>query len=186
MKKFEKGRECERVRRKNTYDEDKLTLTIEESLKEFSDVVYRVARNLVKNEADAQDIYQEVFLRFMKYSINKQYDSLDHARHWFIRVTINCHHTFIERNMRREELEKSVYYMKDEPRNYSSLTEAVQELDEKYRIVVHLFYYEDYRIKEIAAILEENENTIKTRLARAKGLLKSKINVEQLGGMSGE
>lgn len=172
------------MRRKNTYDKHKRTLTIEDSLKEFSDVVYRVAHNLAKHEADAQDIYQEVFMRFMKYGINKEYDSLDHARHWFIRVTINCYHNFIERNARREELERNTYYVREENQDYSSLTEAIRELDEKYRIVIHLFYYEDYKIKEIATILEENENTVKTRLARAKKQLKDKINVEGLGGMS--
>jgi len=172
------------VRRKNTYNEHKLTLTTNDALKEFSDVVYRVAHNLAKHEADAQDVYQEVFMRFMKYGITKEYHSLEHARHWFIRVTINCYHDFIEKANRREELEKDLRHIKGEQEDYSSLTEAIQELDEKYRIAIHLFYYESYKIKEIARILEENENTVKTRLARAKKMLKQKISVEQLGGIS--
>lgn len=159
----------------NTYEKHKLTLTTEVALEEFSDVVYRVAYSYAKNEADAQDIFQDVFMRFMKYGIGKEYDSLDHAKHWFIRVTINCYHTLVSKRKRRDEIEKDPRNIKERTREYSSLTETVGELDEKYRIVIHLFYYEDYKVKEISNILGENENTIKSRLARAKKILKDKL-----------
>ena len=162
-------------RKTNTYDKHKLTLTIETALEEFSDVVYRVAYSFAKHEADAQDIFQEVFMRFMKYGIGKEYDSFEHAEHWFVRVTINCYHTFVSKVKRREEVETDPRNVKEGKRDYSTLTEAIGELDEKYRIVVHLFYYEDYKVREIADILEENENTIKTRLARAKKMLREKL-----------
>jgi len=162
----------------NTYDEHKLILTIETALEKFSDVVYRVAYSFAKHEADAQDIFQDVFMRFMKYGIEKEFDSLEHAEHWFVRVTLNCYYTFVSKAKRREEVETDPRNIKTEKKDYSTLTETVGELEEKYRIVIHLFYYEDYKIKEIAAILGENENTIKTRIARAKKMLKNKLESE--------
>lgn len=171
------------MERKNSYDNQKIMLTAETALKEFSNVVYRVAYSFAKHEADANDIFQDVFMRFMKYGIDKEYDSLKHAEHWFVRVTMNVCHTFISKAKRRREVESEGLNTYDAPaRDYSIVTQSIQELDEKYRIVLHLFYYEEYKIKEIAEILNENENTIKTRLARAKKALKDKVGTE-LGGM---
>jgi len=172
-------------KKKKSHNNEKITLTVEKALEEFNDVVYRTAYSFAKNEADAKDICQDVFMNFMKYGINKEYDSLDHARHWFIRVTINCHHMFHRARKRREEVEKLGVVM-TEKSEQNGVTErvidAVGELDEKYRVTIHLFFYEGYKIKEIASLLEENENTIKTRLARAKRMLKSKLGTMATGG----
>jgi len=150
---------------------DKILLSDEAAIEYFSDTVYRVALNMVKNEADAQDMFQEVFLRFIKYK--KGFDSMDHAKAWFIRVTINCCNSFFKKQKRQTEIEAMTDIPEEEKVDYG-ITEHVQALEEKYRIVIHLYYYEGYKIKEIAEILQENENTIKTRLARAKKILKEK------------
>lgn len=156
--------------RKDKYP-DAISLSNEEAIDHFSDTVYKVALNLVKNEADAQDIFQEVFIRFVKRE--GTYDSMEHAKAWFIRVTINCCNSFFTKNQRQStaELLVDISY---EDKSQHEITYLVQALDEKYRVVIHLYYYEQYAIKEIAALLEENENTIKTRLARAKKELKIK------------
>jgi len=151
----------------------KLTLLLsnEEAIDRFSDTVYRVAFNQVKNQADAEDVFQEVFWRFIKY--NKGFDNLEHAKAWFIRTTINCSRTLFAKQKKRSEIELVIDVPEEGATDYG-MTECVQELEEKYRIVIHLFYYEHYKIKEIAEILDENENTIKTRMARAKKILKEK------------
>jgi len=171
------------LKRKNTYEQSKVVLTVETALKEFSDVVYRVALNLAKHDADANDIFQDVFMRFMKYGVGKEFDSMDHAKHWFIRVTMNVYHTWVSKAKRRVEIEKdgTDINLKEKKRDLSTVTDCVQDLDEKYRIVVHLYYYESYKINEIALLLGENENTIKTRLSRAKKMLKTKLK-DELGG----
>lgn len=167
--------------------DDKLTLTTEAALENFSDIVYRTAYGIAGQNADVQDIYQEVFMIFMKYGIKKEYNSWDHAKYWFIRVTVNCFHALNKKAKRQEELEKDSYFQIESEKstsisNDSEVLEAVQELEENYRVVIHLFYYERYKIKEIAAILEENENTIKTRLSRGKKLLGGKLQKCPLGG----
>ena len=164
----------------NIASEGKLTLTIENALESFSDVVYRVAASFAQCEADARDIYQEVFMRFLKYGIGKEFNDLAHAKHWFIRVTINYHHTQASKTKRLKEVEKdSAVHLTEKVKDYGEVTEALQELDEKYRTVIHLFYYEGYKIKEIADLLKKNENTIKTRLARGKKLLKEKMESDR-------
>ena len=146
-----------------------LMLSDEEAIKHFSDTVYRVAMNMLRNESDTHDVFQEVFLRFVKHK--KKFESLEHAKAWFIRVTINCCKDFFRKQKNHQDLDMATSIPAVEDRQYG-MTEYVQALDEKYRIVVHLYYYEQYKISEISDFLKENENTIKTRLARAKKILK--------------
>ena len=147
---FEKG--CDELLRKiATYNKEnnrkKLTLTIEDALEQFSDDIYRVAYSITKHEADAQDVYQDVFMRFMKYGIKKEFNSLEHARFWLVRVTINCFNANLEKRKRWEE-EKNPRFLTEEREETSqaedavteTVLEAVKQLDEKYSIVVHLFY----------------------------------------------
>lgn len=148
---------------------NKLVLSDEDAIEHFSDTIYRVAMNQLKNESDTQDVFQEVFLRFVK--LKKKFDSLEHAKAWFIRVTINCCKDFFRKQRNHQDLDSAMEIQATEAKQYG-ITSYVQALDEKYRIVVHLYYYEQYKIFEIAEILKENENTIKTRLARAKKTLK--------------
>ena len=155
--------------------ENKLMLSNEQAVYHFGDTVYRIALKMTKHEVDAQDIFQEVFMRYIKYS--KGMESLEQAKHWFIRTTINCCKDFFEKKKKlfnEVEIEHAMLEA-DEKRDYSSVRDAVQDLDGKYRIVVHLFYFEQYKIKEIAEILNESEGTVKSKLKRARDLLKEKI-----------
>jgi len=149
----------------------KFLLSDEEAVNHFSDTVYRVAFNMLKNDADTQDVFQEVFLRFIKHS--GKYESLEHAKAWIIRVTINCSHDFLRKQRHHLELNAALEISSKDATD-RGMTHYIQGLDEKYRIVIHLFYYEQYKISEIADILKKNENTIKTWLARAKKILKEK------------
>lgn len=148
-----------------------ISLTCEEVINQYSDTVYKVALNMMRNESDAQDIYQEVFLRYVKNE--KKFESFEHLKAWLIRVTINCCNTmFSEKNKKASsELIVDVPYF---DKQQHEITYYVQQLDEKYRIAVHLFYYEQYSSKEIAHLLNEKEATIKTRLSRARAILKEK------------
>jgi len=159
-------------------NEDAFTLSIEETVHHFGDTVYRIALKMVKHEADAQDVFQDVFMRYIKYA--KNLTSLDHVKHWLIRTTINCCKDFFEDRKRQTHLmeAQSENLESEVPKNHDSVREAVQELDEKYRITVHLFYFEGYKIREISELLDEPENTIKSKLNRARHLLKEKIQDE--------
>lgn len=155
------------------FDKKKHTMVLsgDDAINHFSDTVYRVALNILKNEPDTHDVFQEVFLRFIKHKT--KFESLEHAKAWFIRVTINCSNDFLRKQRHHLVIDEAVEVAVTDKVEHG-MTAYVQELEEKYRVVIHLFYYEQYKINEIADILKENENTIKTRLSRAKKILQKK------------
>lgn len=145
--------------------------TCEEVIELYSDMVYKVALSTMKNESDAQDIYQEVFLRYVKY--NTSFESLEHVKAWFIRVTLNCCKSVFTSKKRKENIPLEVD-IPVENKADSGIRYLVAELEEAYRIVIHLFYYEELSIKEISSILGDSESAVKTRLSRARVMLKEK------------
>ena len=155
--------------------------TYEEIIKRNSETVYRLAYSLVKTQSDADDIYQEVFLRYVRKT--PVFDSREHEKAWFMRVTINCCKNFWKSPwmQRRSALEKDVLEKeaacetKDENQR---LIDIVKQLPEKYRVVIHLFYYEELSIKEIAKITKSKASTVRTRLTRARRLLQRWLKEE--------
>lgn len=153
----------------------------EEVIKRNSETVYRLAYSLVKTQSDADDIYQEVFLRYVRKS--PVFSSEEHEKAWFMRVTINCCKNFWKSPwiQRRSVLEKDVSEKeaacetKDENQR---LIDIVKQLPEKYRVVIHLFYYEELSIKEIAKITKSKASTVRTRLTRARRLLQRWLKEE--------
>lgn len=140
--------------------------------------VYRLA--LAKcggKRENAGDVFGEVFYQLLKYlNKGKSFNDINHEKAWLIRVTLNCSkvifRTYSGGNS-SELTEEQFYAMRDN--DTSEVYEAVMALPEKYRIVIHLFYYEDYSIKEIAHIIGIKENTVKSQLSRARKMLKSDI-----------
>ncbi|MFG6369336.1 MAG: sigma-70 family RNA polymerase sigma factor [Lachnospiraceae bacterium] len=164
----------------------------EEVIWKNSEMVYRLAYSLVRTRADADDIYQEVFLRY----IQKEpiFESAEHERAWFLRVTINCSKNFwkspwLQRKvvMEMEDIEEAAakniegktelaYGMYAET---SALIDTVKQLPNKYRVVIHLFYYEELSVEEIAKITGAKESTVRTRLTRARRQLRTLLNKNQ-------
>jgi RNA polymerase sigma-70 factor (ECF subfamily) len=145
---------------------------IEKVLEEYSNMVYRLALSQTKNTADAQDVYQEVFLRLI--STGKAFESDEHLKAWLIRVTINCSRKLFSAAWFRHTvpLEEDVSF---EMKENGEIYYAVMNLPLKYRTVIHLYYYEGYTLEEIAKILLKKPATVRSQLARARNLLKSNI-----------
>ena len=137
----------------------------------YIDTVYRVAFSMLKNPHDADDVTQEVFLKL--YTSHGEFQSDAHAKNWLIKVTVNaCRNVFRTPWRRVEDIEEYAQTLGFETPQQSDLFLAVNSLDRKYRIAVHLYYFEGYSVKEIGEILGISENTVSTRLARARGKLK--------------
>ncbi len=141
----------------------------------YADTVYKIAISYSTQKQDAEDIFQNVFLKL--YKNKKDFQDEDHIRKWLIKVTVNesknIWKTFWNRNVDSiDELNKEPIFLSEDK---SELYYAVQELEPKYRIVVHLYYYEGYSVKEISEVLKVKETTIQTRLLRARRQLKSKL-----------
>lgn len=133
-------------------------------------MIFRLAMTYLKNIQDAEDITQDVFIKLFKYK--KTFRTVEDEKAWLIRVTINA----------SKDLLKSAWFRKTVPiaedlvfedKKHNDLFYAVHQLETKYRSVVHLYYYEDYSIKEIAKILRIKELTIQTRLYRARKQLEN-------------
>lgn len=149
---------------------------INEVLCNYSDMVYKLALSQTKNRADADDVFQEVFISFMKNT--KPFESEEHKKAWLIRVTIN-HSRKIFRSawFRRtvslkEPLSETLQFdMKEK----SDVYDAVLQLPRKYRTAIHLFYYENMSIVQISKVLSIPESTVKSHLYRARQMLKHKL-----------
>lgn len=138
---------------------------------QYSDMVTRIAIMNVKNIDDAKDCYQNVFMKL--YCYKKKFDDHEHIKAWLIRVTINeCkdyQKQFWKRNINIDEI---IIGREDEK---LVILPLVMKLASKNRNVLYLYYYEGYSINEIADILTENPNTIKSQLVRGRKLLKKKL-----------
>lgn len=144
----------------------------QELISEYFDTVYRLAYSQTKDKSHAEDVTQDVFLRFIKNE--KPFESKEHIKAWLIRVTVNCSKSVFTSSWYK----KTVPLTEDIPfetKEQSELYSAVSELPAKYRTVIHLFYYEDLSVAQIAEYLKTNESTVKSQLHRGRELLKSKL-----------
>lgn len=145
---------------------------LEKMIEKYSDMVYRLALTRTKSKENSEDVYQEVFLRLSKKL--PDFESEEHEKAWLIRVTINCSKNLLSSKFLKykEELKDDITF---ETKERHDIYYAVQELPLKYRTIIHLYYYENYKINEISKILNIKENTIKSNLSRAREKLKQKV-----------
>lgn len=139
---------------------------------------YRVAYSYVKNADDALDIMQESIYKAVAHVDSLQ--DINYINTWFYRIIVNTSIDFLRKQKKvipvdNEVLASFVSETNDEYENFD-LQKAMDDLPEKYKSVVVLRYFEDLKIEEIAEILNENTNTIKTRLYKALKLLRIKMD----------
>lgn len=144
----------------------------EQIVRTYADMVYRIAYRYVKNEIDTDDVFSEVFLAYFKKE--RTFESEEHRKAWLIRVTINCAKDFLAQRAQSQQLceETLSDQTARDSDTYLDLYDAIEQLRPEYREIIKLYYLDDLSVKEIAQILNRNENTIKTQLFRARDLLK--------------
>lgn len=152
-----------------------MRLSVEEAFRRYGDRVFSVAFSICQNKEDADDTVQDTFLKY--FTRNEDYIDETHLKAWLLRVAINRAKDITGAFWRRnrvswEEYMAELVFQEPEDR---SLFEAVMRLPEKYRIVIHLFYYEEYAIDEISATLRSHPGTVKSQLNRGRKLLKSML-----------
>jgi RNA polymerase sigma-70 factor (ECF subfamily) len=146
-----------------------------ETLEQYSDMLFKVALSYTKTKATAEDILQDVLIKYM--TDTTEFQNEEHKKAWLLRVTINECKKFFRSiwNVRRIPLEDIYSFDKPEKHN---VFYAVMELPRKYRMVIHLFYYEQMSVREISNILRLNENTVRSHLFRGRKILKEVLEVE--------
>lgn len=150
---------------------------VNSAMQRYSDMVLRLCMVNLKNTADAEDTFQNVFLKYTLSTI--RFESEEHEKAWFIRVTINACRDLLKSFFRSRTvaMEELTGYAPEVTADQYAVMEAVWSLPKQYRMVIYLHYYEGYTAPEIAGILHRNANTVYTHLNRGKELLK-----EALGG----
>lgn len=139
----------------------------------YKDDIFRLALSYTNNYADAEDITINTFFKLYK-NFNKINNSV-HLKKWLIKVAINECKTLSLSNWK-----KKVSFFKDNEENNikditpeSELLDSLAQLPKTDRLIIHLFYYENYKIDEISQILKKSNNAIKTKLHRARVSLKN-------------
>ena len=137
----------------------------------YIDTVYRVAFSMLKNPHDADDITQETFMKL--YVSNVTFMSEEHVKNWLIKVAVNgCKNYFRAWWRNHADIDEYVQTLGFESKDQTELFYAINSLDKKYALIIHLHYFEGYSCKEIGHLLSISENTVSTRLRRARGKLK--------------
>jgi RNA polymerase sigma-70 factor (ECF subfamily) len=149
---------------------------VEETVTRNEDKMFRAALAIMGGKTDAEDILQDVFIKL----IEKQpsFESPEHETAWLIKVTVNL----CKSRLRSHWWKKTVPLLDTYPAqtdDQQGMMQSVLALPSKYRIVIHLFYYEGYRTKEIAEITGQKESTVREQLTRARRLLKDFLEGER-------
>ncbi len=136
----------------------------------YIDTVYRLALSRTKSREHAEDISQDVFVKLMQNK--KKFESEEHLKAWLLRVTINLTKDLFSSHWYRttDELDENITY---EATESNGVYDAVMALPQKYRTVIHLHYFEGYRVEEIALITNSTAGTVKSQLHRGREMLKN-------------
>lgn len=154
---------------------------IERILEKYGNTIYRAAYLQVKSRAQADDIYQDVCIKLLR--LQSRLSSEEHLKAWLLKATNDCCRDYwksawyrrvtVDTRLVTNEMEEH------EEEGAGEITESMWQLPDKYRMILHLHYYEDYSIREIAELLHMKENTVASRLSRGRGKLKQ---ILQKGG----
>ena len=144
----------------------------------YADTVRRICFMHLKNHSDVEDVFQDVFLKYILYE--HCFESDEHEKAWIIRVTINRCKDLLKSFFRRrvqslEDVNTEPFYIQKESR---TVLDAIMKLPGNYKDVIYLFYFEGYSAVEIAELMGRKENTIYTWLSRAKLKLKNELGGE--------
>lgn len=147
----------------------------EKALEKYANTVRKICFMHLKKQHDVEDVFQDVFLKYVLYQ--KPFESDVHEKAWLIRVTINSCKDLLKSFFRSKVSSLNDVNVKDFSIDESeyNLLDMILRLPDNYKNTVYLFYYEGYSAVEIAKILNKNENTIYTWLSRAKKKLKEEL-----------
>lgn len=148
------------------------------AVKRNSQRLYMLALSFTKNHSDAEDIMQDVFLKLLKH--NKSFNNEEHLDKWLTVVCVNESKNYIKSPFRKNTVfldEAKDLYTFDTVNDYD-IFKSVMSLPKKERTAIHLFYYEDLPVKEIAKMLKIKESAVKTRLSRGRKHLKEMLGDE--------
>lgn len=148
---------------------------VNRAIDEYADMIKRVCFYHLKNKADTEDVFQNVFLKYMLYE--GTFADKEHEKAWLLRVAINACKDYLKSFFKRAVVSFEVLKEAEarEQEDYREVLAAVLSLPGKYKDVIYLHYYEGYSAAEIGKILGKKENTVYSLLSRGRGMLREKL-----------
>ncbi len=147
-----------------------------QAVERWGDMVWRLALARTANVPDAEDVFQEVFLRFFRHEDELKSD--EHRKAWLIRCTVNRANSLFSSPWRKRALPLEVAAQVGVEDEYREVYSAVLSLPARYRAVIHLHYFEGLSVAEIAGTLDLPEGTVKSQLSRGRAFLRDLLNEE--------
>lgn len=144
----------------------------------YADMLYRLAFSHLQSREDAEDVVQEVFVKYLNYA--GTFKDSEHEQAWMIRVTVNACYDFLRKKKYRlhvplDEIQETVT---KEVETLSDVAQMLAGLPAKYKTVLLLHYFEGYSVEEVSHILKLSKSAVKMRLSRGRELLKEQMEKE--------
>ncbi len=154
---------------------------VNHAIEKYADTIRRICFYHLKNQADTEDVFQNVFLKYMLHE--EVFQNVEHEKAWLLRVAINECKDFLKSFFRRSmvPLEAVAELEAQLPDDHREVLEAVLSLPKQYKDVIYLHYYEGYTASEIGKILGKKENTVYSLLSRGRGILKKELGGDSIG-----
>lgn len=151
---------------------------VETILETYGDMLYRLCLIMLKNESDAEDAVQETMIRY--YQKAPAFASREHEKAWLIRVATNKSRDLLRFRARHQPMPEDAQKGMQQDFMDSGILEALTAVPEKYRLVLSLYYIEEYRIEDIAKIINRTSSAVKMRLQKGRKLLEEIYRKEYL------
>ena len=143
-----------------------------EIISKYANLVFRLCMVYLKNKADAEDAFQDIFIKF--FGKNSEFNDEEHIKAWLIKCTTNHCKNILGSYWNRFRVSIDNVVLNIEDKEEDELVKLVMMLPFKYKSVIYLYYYEGYNSLEISKILNVKEATIRTQLKRWLLLMKLK------------
>ena len=150
---------------------------LEQVMERYGNTVYRLAYSQTRSKTDAEDIYQDVFLRYFRK--RPEFESEEHRKAWIIRTTLICCKRYWSASFRKETLSlEEITDVAALPEEEKGVLQALFQLPEKYRLPLELYYVEGLTAEECAKVLKIRPVAFRVRISRGKTMLKEKLKGE--------
>ncbi len=154
---------------------EKSTLGIEKAIEMHSDMLFRVCLIMLGNENDAEDAVQETFLKYLEKS--PEFNDGEHEKAWLIKVAGNKCKDIIRQRIKSVQLSVDSVNESYETK-VDSLSEILMKIPEKFRIVLTLYYIEEYKVNEIAVLIGRTPSAVKMRLKKGRAIFEEQYRKE--------
>ena len=151
---------------------------IETMINQYGDMLYRLCVLMLRNESDAEDAVQETVIKY--YRKSPKFENREHEKAWLIRVATNQCRDLLRFRIRHPQIDEDSMERISCASSDSGILEALASLPEKFRIVLTLHYIEDYRVEDIAKIINRTSSAVKMRLQKGRKLLEKIYREEYL------